>query len=593
MLISWKLPQIASKIGRKLMVLIIAFSSVLTFFITAIQLFADYRQQRADLENMLEEVQVFLPSIAASVWTFNERQIKLSLDALINLPNVERTKITASSGDMAWTAERGKSLHTVIRSYPLIHELRGSDQQIATIEVTASLDSVYDRVFSHAITVLLSNGLKTFMVAIFMFFVFRKLVTSRLERLAENVHGLIPRLMLAENRVSTNAAQAPDHADEIDALQWTFDSMANRLKSAVTDLQNTYDELRKEHDLTRMAIDSVPGVFYLFDASGRLMLWNRNFEMVTGYSGEEIAAMTPSDFFIKADREITSERFSAAFDNDNISFEASIQPRIGPAIPYYVTGSRCNFGGIPCVIGVGLDISTRKAVEEQLRRSNADLQQFAYVASHDLQEPLRMIKSYLQLIERRMGDSLNGEIKEYFAYPIEGVDRLQNLILDLLAYSQVGKSSLEFVIFPLDRVIDRVRTKLINSITSTGAIINYHNLPAILGEENEIMSLMRNIIENAIKYHKPDAPPKIDISAERKNGHWLISVRDNGIGIDQQYWERIFVIFQRLHTREAYQGTGIGLALCKKIVERHGGHIWVESTPGHETTFFFTLAAAE
>jgi PAS domain S-box-containing protein len=418
MLISWKLPQIASKIGRKLMVLIIAFSSVLTFFITAIQLFADYRQQRADLENMLEEVQVFLPSIAASVWTFNERQIKLSLDALINLPNVERTKITASSGDMAWTAERGKSLHTVIRSYPLIHELRGSDQQIATIEVTASLDSVYDRVFSHAITVLLSNGLKTFMVAIFMFFVFRKLVTSRLERLAENVHGLIPRLMLAENRVSTNAAQAPDHADEIDALQWTFDSMANRLKSAVTDLQNTYDELRKEHDLTRMAIDSVPGVFYLFDASGRLMLWNRNFEMVTGYSGEEIAAMTPSDFFIKADREITSERFSAAFDNDNISFEASIQPRIGPAIPYYVTGSRCNFGGIPCVIGVGLDISTRKAVEEQLRRSNADLQQFAYVASHDLQEPLRMIKSYLQLIERRMGDSLNGELNNYRLMPV-------------------------------------------------------------------------------------------------------------------------------------------------------------------------------
>jgi PAS domain S-box-containing protein len=593
MLISWRLPQIASKIGRRLMILIIAFSSLLTFFITAIQLFADYRQQRADLEDMLNEVQVFLPSIAASVWTFNDRQIKLALDALINLPNVERAKITASSGDMSWSAERGKSQHTVARQYPLRHEVRGAEQQIASIEVTASLDSVYDRVLSRAITVLLSNGLKTFLVAIFMFIVFRKLVTSRLERLADNVHGLIPRLMLAETRVSTSVEQKPTEGDEIDALQWTFDSMANQLKSAVTDLQRTYEELRKEHDLTRMAIDSVPGIFHLFDASGRLLLWNRNFEQVTGYNAEEIAAMNPPDFFIKADREMATERFALAFDEGAANFEAALQPRIGPAIPYYFTGSRCEFGGVPCVIGVGLDISTRKAMEEQLRRSNADLQQFAYVASHDLQEPLRMIKSYLQLIERRMGDALTGEVKEYFAYPIEGVDRLQNLILDLLAYSQVGKGTQSFVRFPLERVIDRIEEKLAPVISSTGAIIHRHNLPTILGDEHEVLSLMRNLIENAIKYRKPDVPPEVDISAERDNGHWVISIRDNGMGIDKEYWERIFVIFQRLHTREAYQGTGIGLALCKKIVERHGGRIWVESAAGQGSTFFFTLTAAE
>jgi PAS domain S-box-containing protein len=573
------------------MILIIAFSSLLTFFITAIQLFSDYRQQRADLEVMLDEVQVFLPSIAASVWTFNDRQIKLALDALVNLPNVERAKIFASSGDMSWSAERGKSQHTVARKYPLRHEVRGAEQEIASIEVIASLDSVYDRVLSRAITVLLSNGLKTFLVAIFMFFVFRKLVTSRLERLAENVHGLIPRLMLSESKVSTNGEQKPEQGDEIDALQWTFDSMANRLKTAVTDLQHTYEELRKEHDLTRMAIDSVPGVFYLFDTSGRLLLWNRNFELVTGYSPEEIAAMAPPDFFVKADRDRVSEHFAAAFAEGAASFEAALQPRIGPAIPFYFTGSRCEFGGIPCVIGVGLDISTRKAMEEQLRRSNADLQQFAYVASHDLQEPLRMIKSYLQLIERRMGDSLTGEIKEYFAYPVEGVDRLQNLILDLLSYSQVGKGPQNFVHFPLGRVVDRVTEKLAPTISSTGTVIHCHNLPTILGDENEILSLLRNIIENGIKYRKPDITPEIDISAERENGHWVISIRDNGIGIDKEYWERIFVIFQRLHTREAYQGTGIGLALCKKIAERHGGRIWVESTPGQGSNFFFTLAA--
>lgn len=246
--------------------------------------------------------------------------------------------------------------------------------------------------------------------------------------------------------------------------------------------------------------------------------------------------------------------------------------------------------------GVVMDVRERKYFEdrlaaqaEDLRRSNEELEQFAYVASHDLQEPLRMVTSYLELIEQRYQDRLDDDASEFIAYAVDGAERMKALINDLLAYSRVQRvKRAEFKPVDLHDILQRTRSNLQLTIEDTGAEITHDPLPTIIGNAGQMSQLLQNLLSNAIKF-RGDTPPHIHIGAQRVGDCWQFSVADNGIGIEPQYLDRIFVIFQRLHSRQAYAGTGIGLAICKRIVENHGGRIWVESEPGAGTTFYFTI----
>jgi PAS domain S-box-containing protein len=233
-----------------------------------------------------------------------------------------------------------------------------------------------------------------------------------------------------------------------------------------------------------------------------------------------------------------------------------------------------------------LDLQQQK---QDLARSNDELQQFAYVASHDLQEPLRMITSYLELLERRYKGQLDAKADTFIAYAVDGASRMQTLINDLLNYSRVGRQVREFEDVDCDLVLDRVLRYLQVTIAQNQAEIVYTPLPQVHGDPSQLIQLFQNIIGNAIKFRSLE-PPRIEISAEYADDKWLFSVRDNGIGIENEYLDRIFVIFQRLHGKTEYPGTGIGLAVCKKIIERHGGNLWVESQPDRGSTFFFTLS---
>ena len=224
----------------------------------------------------------------------------------------------------------------------------------------------------------------------------------------------------------------------------------------------------------------------------------------------------------------------------------------------------------------------------ELRRSNAELQQFAYVASHDLQEPLHVIKGFLNLFEKRYKDKLDEKGREFIGFTIDGAKRMQNLIRDLLEYSRVGHKGKEFKPTECSVILERVLFNLKMAIEERGAQVTYDNLPTIMADATQFTSLFQNLIGNAIKFQGAEAP-RVHISAERKGDEWLFSVSDNGIGIDPKFIDKIFVVFHRLHTRNEYPGTGIGLALCKKIVEHHGGHIWVESELLKGSTFYFTL----
>ena len=224
----------------------------------------------------------------------------------------------------------------------------------------------------------------------------------------------------------------------------------------------------------------------------------------------------------------------------------------------------------------------------ELDRSNKELELFAYVASHDLQEPLRMVSSYTQLLARRYKGRLDANADEFIAYAVDGANRMQSLINDLLAYSRVGTRGKEFEPTDCTAVFDQTLANLKVTLEESDAAVACGPLPTVMADKMQIGQLFQNLIGNAIKYHG-DEPPRVQVSAEQKGKEWVFSVRDNGIGIDPQYAERIFVIFQRLHTREEYPGTGIGLAICKKIVERHGGRIWMESQLGSGATFYFTI----
>jgi PAS domain S-box-containing protein len=230
-----------------------------------------------------------------------------------------------------------------------------------------------------------------------------------------------------------------------------------------------------------------------------------------------------------------------------------------------------------------------KELINKLKTSNKELEQFAYVASHDLQEPLRMVASFSQLLESRYKDQIDEDADDYIEFIVEGANRMKKLIDDLLAFSRLNTEAKEFKLTDTNSALDDVLVNLNPTIMENNAQITHDPLPIIKVDSSQIRQLFQNLITNAIKFHG-DEPPKIHISAEETGKEWLFSVSDNGIGIDSNHLEKIFNVFNRLHTREEYEGTGIGLAICKRIVERHGGKIWVESEPGKGSTFYFTLS---
>jgi PAS domain S-box-containing protein len=262
------------------------------------------------------------------------------------------------------------------------------------------------------------------------------------------------------------------------------------------------------------------------------------------------------------------------------------------------TAARDADGNLDRLRAILADISIRKRAEAQLVRksreleaANAELQQFAYVASHDLREPLRMVASFTQVLEKRYKGALDATADEYIAFIVDGVARMQSLIDDILAYSRVGTRGVPFEAVPMDDVLRNVLVNLKPSIEETGATVTHDPLPVIQADPVQMMQVLQNLIGNAIKFHREGVPPVVHVAAGPAAGELEFSVRDNGIGIAPELFGRLFTLFQRLNPRDKYPGSGLGLAITKKIVGRHGGRIWVESQPGEGATFHFSVSA--
>ena len=360
------------------------------------------------------------------------------------------------------------------------------------------------------------------------------------------------------------------------------------------------NNLKSREKLFSTFVNSAPVMMWMLDANHKPMMFNDTWLSISGNSLEqELAKFWDGKNIHADDRNRVHEKYNEAIiQHQSFDMEYRILGQDGKFIWLHEIGVPYKDNNIyQGFIGIGVDITIKKDSEMQLRnynqdlkRSNEELEQFAYVASHDLQEPLRMVSSYTQLLARRYQDKLDDDANEFIAFAVDGANRMQTLIQDLLSFSRVGKSKQSLKPIELDEILQSVLSSLTMVIDESNAQIEIQqHLPRVLADQSQLQQLFQNLISNAIKYRCEDRVVCINVSYRKTEDLWQFSIADNGIGIGTNYFERIFVIFQRLHGKDKYSGTGIGLAVCKRIVEGHGGTIWLDSELGSGSTFHFTL----
>ncbi|WP_440945334.1 PAS domain S-box protein [Methanosarcina sp. T3] len=364
----------------------------------------------------------------------------------------------------------------------------------------------------------------------------------------------------------------------------------------ITERKKAEEALRLSNIYNRSLLEASLDPLVTIGPDGKITDVNEATEMVTGYSREELIGTDFTNYFTEPEK--AKKGYQQVFrEGAVLDYALEIQNRNGNVtqVLYNASIYKDESGDVIGVFAAARDITERKKAEEmlelklaELARSNAELEQFAYVSSHDLQEPLRMIVSYLQLLQRKYQGRLDDKADKYIYFAVDGGSRMQSLINDLLEFSRVTTKAREFEPNDCEFILNQVLANLEIAIKENEATISYDPLPEIMADGTQLAQVFQNLISNAIKFRSKEAP-KIQISVEKEEGQWLFSVQDNGIGIDPKYSERVFEVFKRLHKKEEYPGTGIGLSICKKIIERHGGCIWVESELEKGSTFYFTL----
>lgn len=384
----------------------------------------------------------------------------------------------------------------------------------------------------------------------------------------------------------------------VDASVRAIRDDAGRAHQLVVVAIDISERVRAEKELRfiRALVDQSADPIYCLDPldDGRLVWVNAATCRHFGHDPEQMLAMRIPDWDPNFTPDTVHSLWPLTCQAKTRVFESTHRVASGEIIPVEISATWLIHDDRPFVAGYIRDIRARNHMLEVIARSNDDLQQFAYVASHDLQEPLRMVASFLQLLERRHGPQLDASAREYIQFAVDGAVRMKQLIEDLLAFSRVDSRGVALESVDLGKIAQAACDNLVTAIADSGGQIQQETaLPMVQGDEAQLTRLLQNLIGNALKYRAGSRFPQIVLSARPQGDFWQICVRDNGIGIAPEYHDRIFMIFQRLHGIGTYEGTGIGLAICKRIVERHGGEIWVESQEEVGSSFFFTLPASD
>lgn len=361
-------------------------------------------------------------------------------------------------------------------------------------------------------------------------------------------------------------------------------------------------KLRKSEAISHLLVENRKDyAIFMLDKEGKIVTWNLAAERLFGYKNEEIIGQSIALLYSNEELEkgIPTQHLQQAQNLKQFEYEGWRNKKNG--IPFWATVTMSViYNENQQLIGYTKLVrnSTRqKEADEKLKhlvssleRSNKELERFAYIASHDLQEPLRMVASFTQLLAKKYENKLDEQAQEYIHFAVDGALRMQQFITDLLAYSRVTTQGKVFTPTDCNIIVEQVIQNLALAIQENHAVITYDVLPVINADSTQVLQVFQNLLSNAIKFHS-NTYPKIHISAKNQGNYWVFSVQDNGIGVASEFHEQIFAIFKRLHGKQHYRGTGVGLAICKKIVERHGGKIYVESEPGKGAKFWFTMPA--
>ena len=446
---------------------------------------------------------------------------------------------------------------------------------------------------------------------------------SRDELVGQQVKNIIPegfaeRLIADGTRSAAEAlAQQIGTGIELngrrrDGTEFPIEMMLSPLESAegvlvtaairnITTRRDAETHLAQMESRYRGLLEAAPDAMVVVNPAGEIVLLNVQAEKQFGYHrdelvGQKVKNIIPQGFAERLIADGTRSAPEALAQQIGTGIELNGRRKDGSEFPIEIMLSPLESAEGVLVTAAIRNITERKKSEErlvqtmgELKHSNDELQQFAYVSSHDLQEPLRMVTSYTQLLAGRYKGRLDSDADEFIAFAVDGCNRMQGLIKDLLAYSRAGTNGKVLREVSAENALKEALANLRATIDQSSAAVTYDALPAIRTDEMQLTQVFQNLVGNAIKYHGTEAP-QVHVSAAKNGGtEWTFSVRDNGLGIDPQYFDRIFILFQRLHGRDEFEGTGIGLAICKKILERLGGKIWVESQPGKGSTFYFAL----
>ena len=565
---------------HRLLARLVAIGVVTLFLAAGVTAMVAWREAAGRLQEQAEQIEQSLGvGLGQTVWEVDLPQTEAQLRSALAVSSVARVEFHTFTGQHFRFVNSSRHGEFLVRSVAIRH----GDQSLGGLEIAMAKDALIDAVVSHMIQVLI---LVSAFIALFGG-LFYRVVSAQVTGPLRSIAAQVASLSRDVEATGGGLREDPGLAREFALLVRVFNELHGELQRRFRHEQSLLAESR---ELNQAVVAGSSVGVAVYESAGQCVLVNDAFARLVGAGRDQLLAQNFRDLPSWREFGLLEPALAALAGEEASDLERYLVSSFGRAMWMNVRFDRISMDGVPHLLLLGTDITERKLLELDLSRSNEELERFAYVASHDLREPLRMVSSFLGLLERRMRGRLDDEERSFIGFAVDGAKRMDRMIIDLLDYSRIGRGESEFEMVPLDVVINRALANLAQAIAEAGAeVVVAPALPLVPGHDSELERLFQNLISNAIKFHAQDKKPTIRVDCREEAREWVLSVADNGIGIAAADHARLFRVFRRLVSQEAYEGTGIGLATCRKIAEHHGGRIWLESEIGKGSTFLVAL----